>query len=162
MARPAGDTSRLQELYRAEFPALVRYATRLLGDVHLAHELTQEAFTKLIASGQHADDPAAYVFVVLTNLIRTHWRSRDRERGALRTVHLLRRETEPGPRREVADAVERLPARLREPVLLFYFADLSVEEVARALGRPLGTVKRQLHQARVALHGALREVPDET
>ncbi len=44
--------------------------------------------------------------------------------------------------------MERLPGHLRDVVLLHYYADLPVEEVARALRRPVGTVKRRLSDAR--------------
>jgi RNA polymerase sigma-70 factor (ECF subfamily) len=55
------------------------------------------------------------------------------------------------------DAVERLPAHLRSVVLLHYYADLPVEDVARALRRPLGTVKRRLLDARKVLSATLRD-----
>ena len=45
----------------------------------------------------------------------------------------------------------RLPERMRVPVLLHYYADLSIAEVASALHRPEGTVKRMLYDARARL-----------
>lgn len=51
----------------------------------------------------------------------------------------------------VRDLVERLPERQRLVVLLFYYADLTVEQVAHALQLPVGTVKRQLYEARQLL-----------
>jgi RNA polymerase sigma-70 factor (ECF subfamily) len=47
--------------------------------------------------------------------------------------------------------VLRLPTRLRDVVLLHYWADLSVADVGQALGRPSGSVKRQLAEARALL-----------
>jgi RNA polymerase sigma-70 factor (ECF subfamily) len=47
--------------------------------------------------------------------------------------------------------VGRLPDRLRDVVLLHYYADLPVGEVATAVRRPPGTVKRQLSEARAVL-----------
>jgi len=55
----------------------------------------------------------------------------------------------------VRDLVERLPAKLRPAVLLHYFADLPIDEVAHVLHRPTGTVKRHLHEARQLLLDAL-------
>jgi RNA polymerase sigma-70 factor (ECF subfamily) len=51
--------------------------------------------------------------------------------------------------------VRTLPERLRDVVLLHYFADLTVEDVATAVNRPAGSVKRQLSEARAALATAL-------
>jgi len=55
------------------------------------------------------------------------------------------------------DAVERLPDRLRVPMLLHYYADLPIAEVARLIHRPVGTVKQRLHEARTRLAGELGE-----
>ncbi len=56
-----------------------------------------------------------------------------------------------GPDRAVADAVGRLPARLRVVVLLYYYADLPLRDVAAAVRRPEGTVKWMLAEARELL-----------
>lgn len=60
-----------------------------------------------------------------------------------------------GPDHGLRDLVERLPARLRAVVLLHYYVDLSVADVARLLGRPEGTVKSDLHRARAVLLTAM-------
>ena len=57
----------------------------------------------------------------------------------------------------VHDPVERLPDRLRMPVLLHYYADMSIAEVASALHKPQGTIKRMLFDARARLAGWLEE-----
>ena len=51
----------------------------------------------------------------------------------------------------VARAVRALSEPLREVVVLHYFADRSVEEIAVVLNVPAGTVKSRLHHARAAL-----------
>jgi RNA polymerase sigma-70 factor (ECF subfamily) len=61
----------------------------------------------------------------------------------------------PAPDTSLRDLVERLPGHLREAVLLHYYADLPVAEVAAALRRPVGTVKRRLHEARALLSDAV-------
>jgi RNA polymerase sigma-70 factor (ECF subfamily) len=161
LGRSPSTVAAFQELYVQQFPTLVRYATRALRDPDLAAELAQEAYTRLLTRWRDADDPAAYVYVILTNLIRNHWRTVDRERSAVSSLLVTTREADEGSRwSEVRDAIDRLPRKVREPVLLHYVADLPVEDVARALGRPLGTVKRQLHEARALLHDTLREARD--
>ena len=56
---------------------------------------------------------------------------------------------------EVANAIRALSAPLREVVVLRYFADKTVAEIAAALDIPVGTVKSRLHHAREALVGLL-------
>ena len=53
--------------------------------------------------------------------------------------------------------VELLPASLRTSLMLYYFEERSVEEVASMLGIPQGTVKTHLHRARIALHQKLQD-----
>ena len=56
---------------------------------------------------------------------------------------------------EVANAIRALSQPLREMVVLRYFADKTVEEIAAALNIPVGTVKSRLHNARVELSNLL-------
>lgn len=48
--------------------------------------------------------------------------------------------------------VDKLPAKYRKLVQLRYFDELSYEEIAQELGKPLGTVKAQLHRSRELLY----------
>lgn len=162
LGRSPATVAAFQALYVEQFPALVRYATRALRDPDVAAELAQEAYTRLLTRWRDANDPGAYVYVILTNLIRNHWRTLDRERSAVSSLAVTTPEVaaESSRAADVRDAIDRLPRKLREPVLLHYVADLAIEDVARALGRPLGTVKRQLHEARALLHDTLREARD--
>ena len=67
----------------------------------------------------------------------------------------------------LGDVLKALPERLREPVVLHYYADLTVDDVGRALGRPSGTIKRQLSDARspaggdAAEGGPMTDRPDD-
>ena len=146
--------AQFRELYRAEFPQLLRYCERVVQDRAQAADLTQEAFTRLFARWRGVREPRDYLFLVLTNLIRNHWRSLGRERAAIVRLGVAPPSSQRGfeQAQAVRDAVERLPKRLREVVLLHYFADCSVEDMAGVLDRPVGTVKRQLHEARQLLH----------
>ncbi|MCM3042494.1 sigma-70 family RNA polymerase sigma factor [Paenibacillus motobuensis] len=56
---------------------------------------------------------------------------------------------------EVREAVQKLPEKLRVPILLYYMSDLPVHEIALALRIPQGTVKSRLHQARQKLRKEL-------
>ena len=143
--------------FQAHFGTLTGYCAGLVGDRHQAQEIAQEAFTRLFAKWLSVREPRAYVFFVATNLAREQWRRRETERRAYGTVALrdAGRETEHDP--WLRDLVERLPERLREAVLLHYYADLPVAEVARLVRRPVGTVKRRLFEARALLLAAMEE-----
>ncbi|MDT4942482.1 MAG: hypothetical protein QOJ34_2571 [Pseudonocardiales bacterium] len=149
--------------YLAHYPRVASYCWRLVGDRELAHDLTQEAFARMVARWRRIDDPRAYVYRVATNLVRHAWRDRDKSRLLTEAVAATLMTEWPGPDSSAVglrDAVTALPRRLREVVLLHYFADMSVPDVAATVGRPAGTVKRQLSEARASLANALEDSRD--
>lgn len=160
LAAPLSREEGFRMLYEREYAGLAGYCTSLVGDHHLARDITQEAFARLFARWVGVREPRAYVFYVATNLARRHWRRSAKEREVLAEIGQRpasrAAESEPWLR----DLVERLPDRLREVVLLHYYADLPVADVAVLTKRPVGTVKRRLHEARAALHAAVEGSDD--
>ena len=153
--RAGAVASDFASFYTEVFGDLAGYGWSLTGDAHTGDELAQEALTRVYARWGLLRDPRPYAYRTVTNLARDRWRAAERERGSLR--HLLDEPRVDGPDAGTLDAVRRLSPALRDAVLLHYYADLPVEEVARVLRRPLGTVKRRLHDARSALAAALEE-----
>lgn len=139
--------------YAAEYPGLAGYCFSLVHDRELAHDLAQEAFTRMLSRLSRVEDPRAYLYGVATNLVRRAWRRRAQDREAVGALAQEPRAEQPSAEGAVVvrGAVEALPRRLRDVVLLHYWADLTVEAVAAAVGRPAGTVKRQLSEARALL-----------
>ena len=144
---------RFRALYRAEFPRVAGYAYRLTRDSEQADDIAQEAFTRLLSRFVGVREPRAYVFHIATNLARAAWHARVRAERVV--AELATDRVEPAPDRTVADAIARLPRRYREVVLLHYYADLPVADVAAVTRRPAGTVKRQLAEARALLAHSL-------
>ena len=141
--------------YMASFGELARYAGRLVNDVHLGDELAQEAMVRVYARWPLMTQPRPYAFRAVHNLATDHWRRRLREQAALPDVSPAT--SLPAADNSIRDAVDRLPERLRSVVVLHYFADLPLNEVAVILRRPAGTVGRRLHEARAALSETLKE-----
>ena len=149
------DEAAFRSLYAEHFGPVSGYALSLVGDAGLASDIAQEAFTRLFARWGRVRDPRAWLYFVATNLATDTWRRAQRERAL--TVALA-----PGVRASdhahdpwLRDLVDRLPPRLRDAILLHYYADLPIEEVARLTHRPVGTVKRRLHEARALLQEKL-------
>ena len=61
---------------------------------------------------------------------------------------------------EIRNAVTALPEPYRETVALRFFAEASLDEIARQTGRPLGTVKTHLHRGLARLRTRLEEGAD--
>ena len=146
--------SAFDAFYAETFGPLGGYALSLVADRTVAEDLTQEAMVRVCARWSVLRQPRPYAYRIVTNLARDRWRRRQSELLAL--SDLVPRPVA-GPDVSVLDAVDRLPAALRDAVLLHYYADLSVDDVARALRRPAGTVKRHLSEARALLSRGLKE-----
>jgi RNA polymerase sigma-70 factor (ECF subfamily) len=153
-AVPREDT--FDEFYAATVGPLGGYAYRLLGDAELAADVVQESYTRLLSRWVAVRRPRPYLFHVATNLAREAWRTRQRGDETVRGLIDGRPDvTAPAADNSVRDAIARLPKRHREVVLLHYYGDLTLADVAAAVRRPLGTVKRLVAEARDLLAGTL-------
>ncbi len=145
------DEAAVQEIYRAHYGRLAGWATRLVGDPDIAHDLATEAFVRLLPQFGGVQEPRAWLYTVTGNLVRDHWRKRGREAEAYGR-HEGGAEPDGGvdvtTRVTVREAVRSLPDRLRLCVMLYYFADLPVATIAKQIDRAPGTVKRDLFEAR--------------
>lgn len=159
--------SAVREVYLAHYGQLAGWAGHLVGDRDLGHDLTTEAFVRLVRRWQDVDDPRPWLYATVANLAKDHWRKRGREAAAYERMHAGAGErhldvadpgADPADLISVRDAVLSLPERLRSAVLLYYFADLSVAQVAHELGKSEGAVKRDLYDARGSLAATLEGV----
>jgi len=144
--------------YVAHHAQLTGWATSLVGDRELAQDLTLEAFTRLLSHWDSVRDPRPWLYATVANLARDHWRTRRREaaayekfQGGLGGTDLAPPSFDLAVVLSVRTAVRSLPARLRLPVLLYYFVDESVADVAGEVGRSPGAIKRDLYDARALL-----------
>jgi RNA polymerase sigma-70 factor (sigma-E family) len=145
------DEQQYVDYVTARLPELRRLAGSLCKDAHKADDVVQTAITKLYVHwhrAKTADNLDAYVRTIVVrtflNEQRLRW-SRVRLTGtAEETVELPARE---GPEVEtrlvVADALDRIPPKLRAVLVLRFLYDLPVREVADTLGSSENTVKSQ-------------------
>lgn len=135
-------------MFRSEFPRLAGYAVGLVGSRDTAADIAQEALVRTWARLSRVVSPRAYAYLVATNLAKRHWRQQSRDIRAHADLEAVSIAATAPTDMSLRDLVERLPARLRTPVLLHYYADLSLEEVALLLHRPAGTIRRRVFEAR--------------
>ena len=166
-AGTAGRRAAAEQLFATNYPRLAGWVRRLVDDDETAHEIASEAFVRLMSRWTKPgslENPQSYLYMIATNLVRDHWRKMDRER---RAMHAFTSGGDPNPAFEPAQDVDvrellkGLPARLREPFLLHYYAGFGVREVAALLKRPEGTIKADLYHARAKLKEML-EAPATT
>jgi RNA polymerase sigma-70 factor (ECF subfamily) len=158
------------EVYRATYGDLVRYLAWMVKDDERAHDLAQEAFTRVL--DREADNPHALVFKAAINLARDDARKvvrRKRHLALLRVEAEVRSEgAAPSPedqaqRSEEVEllrrALDRLSERERE-VLLLWDAGLSYADISEQTGLAVAGIattvvraKKKLVEAHNALEG---------
>jgi RNA polymerase sigma-70 factor (ECF subfamily) len=152
-----------EQLFATQYPKLAGWVRRLVDDDETAHEIASEAFTRLLSkwtSLDKLDSPQSYLYMIATNLVRDHWRKMERERRAFTKAAAG---TDPEPYSDPSQDVDirellaTLPARLREPFLLHYYAGFGIKEIAAQLKKPEGTIKADLYHARAKLKEMLAQ-----
>lgn len=149
-----GVEAQLEELYRKHRPGLVGLAFLLTGSADVAEEVVQDAFLRLQPRLDQVREPLAYIRQIVANGARQHHR-----RAAVERRHAPR---PPGPALapeidETWEALWQLPERQRAALVLRFYEDLTVREVAAALGCRLGTAKSLIHRGTQALKELLRD-----
>jgi RNA polymerase sigma-70 factor (sigma-E family) len=151
------------EYVAARIPALRRLAFLLAGDEHRADDLVQQTITTLYLKWRRASAAEHLDAYVRTMLVRTFV---DERRLAWARVRLFRQAPEPPPvepgggieeRQVVRAALGRLPRRQQAVLVLRFFYDLSVDDVAATLGCSTGTVKSHTSRGLAALRRLLGE-----
>ncbi|CAG1009584.1 ECF RNA polymerase sigma factor SigW [Phycisphaerales bacterium] len=169
----SGDRQALRTLIERHQQDLMRFLIRLVGESAGAEDVFQETFLQIHLSSDTFDPTRRFrpwLFTIAANKARDYLRRKGRRRmlelsapvdggggdepaGAF--VDLMEIDL-PGPdarldseetSRLVQQALDQLPAMLREILLLAYFQRLSYAQMHEELEIPLGTVKSRLHAA---------------
>jgi RNA polymerase sigma-70 factor (ECF subfamily) len=137
--------------YRRYFPLIVRKCTRMLGNVHEAQDVAQEAFLRLHGSELLLTDGraiTAWLYRTSTRLAIDRLRERARHTRDEDALDGLGHEASPEVRAHVAglwaELVRRLPRSELEAALLSHVDGLKQMEIAEVLGVDERTVRRLL------------------
>lgn len=153
-------TPEFDAVFRAEFPRVARTVHHVVGDRARAEEITQDAFVEMLRFWRKVrryDRPDLWVRrVAIRKAQRELHRSVRRVELERRTVGLLVEEP-PTAAPEVLAAVRRLAPKQRAVVVLFYFEDRPMGEIAQIVGCSESTGWSQLQTARQHLAEALSE-----
>jgi RNA polymerase sigma-70 factor (sigma-E family) len=167
---PAGADRAVTALYLTHYRPLVRMAALLVQDLAVAEEIVQDSFVAVHAAWRRRPDTDHALSYLRRSVV-------DRSRSALRqhvVVDKLAPRLAPDPpsghgqadieveRSAFISALWTLPARQREVVVLRYFADLPVTQVASATGISTGAVKVQAARAMSSLRAELGQARPPT
>ncbi len=141
------------ELFARHYVALVRLAAQLVDDTDSAEDVVQDVFAALDPSGP-LEDPQRYLRTAVVNRARSVLRRRRVVRTFLgRATREDLAEPADAPavrsaeRARMLSAIDTLPRREREAVVLRYYEDLPVHEIATVLNVSAGAVSSALHRA---------------
>jgi RNA polymerase sigma-70 factor (ECF subfamily) len=159
-------------LFRRHAPHIQRYVVRRLG-ADAADDIVAETFLLAFRQRDRYDmartDARPWLYGIATNLIGRHRRAEIRLYRALArtgadpvvepfTDRVDDRVSAEVASRQLAAALARLSAELRDTMLLAAWSDLSYEQIAMALGVPTGTVRSRLSRARSKLRHTMGDV----
>jgi RNA polymerase sigma-70 factor, ECF subfamily len=152
---------RVEDLFAREYERLVR-SLGVAFEPEAAADAVQEAFVQADRRWAHVEtmeDPSGWVRRVALNRLLNGRRNDRRREEILATIRPVSDEALIETQLDLRRAVAELPTQMRVAVCLHYLADLSVAEVAAALAVAEGTVKSNLHDARLHLRKNLHEEP---
>jgi RNA polymerase sigma-70 factor, ECF subfamily len=166
------DEAAFRSWYEAALPRVYGYLFERTGRARsIAEELTQETFVELVRSRRRFDgrsDPMTWVIAIARHKLADHFRGLAREER--RAIALVRDATPVDAddplaasewRQEVLRALGSVAAMQRAALTLHYMDDLSVAEVASAIGKSEAATESLLSRGREALRRALRRFDDE-
>jgi RNA polymerase sigma-70 factor (ECF subfamily) len=171
---PAGlekleNSGSFEELAMPHFARLFNFACWLTQDRTEAEELVQEAFMKALkgfGSFEQGTNFRAWIYRILRNTFLTT-RAGLRIHDSLDEDDSFEPETTENPellllarssRETLHRALEKLPVKFREVILLSDLEEMSYQEIAETLAIPRGTVMSRLSRARRAMRGFLLDL----
>lgn len=162
VARSSGTSEDFSSFFEIHYTRVARTVFLLVHDREVAEDIAQEAFMKLLANWARVSRyelPEGWVRRIAIRLGMKHLR---RQRLHLRTLERLEPPsgTPEPPDPDLMRAVRALPPAQRSAVVLFYFVDLPVREIAEIIDCSEATAKVHLHKARRRLGTLLEEAVD--
>ena len=157
-----GDMEGIYAAFDAYYDKIYGYCYRHVNHRETAQDLTQEVFLRVLLhleKYRHYGKFENYLYVIARNLCRDYYRKRyvlsledlelqEEERGFIRTEEQL----------VIEQALKKLPEQEREIILLRFYQDLKIKDIAKILGLKLSTVKYHLKRAQERLEDELTDI----
>ena len=161
----AGDEAAMIDLVERYRDRVFRFCYRMLGQRQDAEDAAQETFVRVLRSlvtwdGRRDFEP--WLLAIAGNRCRSLLAARKRRpaTGLVAAEQLVDRSLDWHAMQTLAEEVQlallRLRPEYREAFVLFHENQLSYDQIAAAIQRPLGTVKTRIHKARQQLMAQLR------
>jgi RNA polymerase sigma-70 factor (ECF subfamily) len=169
VAERSRDSALFEELAMPLFARLYNFACWLTQDRAAAEDLVQETYMKALkgfSSFQPGTNFRAWMYRILRNTFLTSRSGLKATQFDVADDELMEPETAQTPeslllaraeQEMIQRALEDLPVKFREVILLCDFEEMSYSEIGQTLGIPMGTVMSRLSRARRAMRTLLSE-----
>lgn len=161
----SGDLQAFELLFERYKAKAVRTVYLMTGDIHTTEDIVQEAFTTCYLSLHTLKQPQYFKTWFFKLLTRIAWRVMKKERGIIPTETVgelveIARLQEGISLNEMDQATEadfiyseilKLDYKLQTTLILYYYNELTVKEIAKVMGCLEGTVKSRLYTGRKQL-----------
>ena len=165
IARARNDRAAFVQLYRSHYDAVFRYCVHRLFERQLAEDVTSEVFLKVVENihSFNGDEKQfrCWLYKIATNAINNHLRKTARRNRLLKIAHeeADSQVADYGESAEklnlLREAVFTLRPQYQTIIMLRFFENLRLTEIAEVLGSSPGTVRSQLTRALVKLRKVL-------
>ncbi len=156
---------RLMELYQ---PKALRVAYLISGSYADSEDIVQETFVACYLNRQGIQNPEAFKGWFYKTLSRNAWRVCRKQRKEQPTEEVYPEEVAaPGEMLKelvmkeeetlLYEAIRELPVKHRMVIVLYYYNEMSIKEIAKAVGCLEGTVKSRLHHGKQKLREILEQ-----
>lgn len=156
------DRAALAAIYDDYHQPIYRYIYRQVGQVESARDLAADVFHRLLKAFQQGYGPdqqlQAWLYRTAHNVVIDHYRRQQHRQHLPLEVALLTTDNDPVSQAEnhmaaeaVRAALQQLTPEQQQVITLKFLAELSNEETAAILNKPVGAVKSLQHRALAAL-----------
>lgn len=151
----------ITELVSQHYDAVYRLAYRLSGTAHDAEDIAQQAFLDAQRKLDQLRDPSsakAWLCMIARNLFRRKLRDAGPNSTTLEAIAEPIGEEDPEPldTTSLQQALGQLPPEFRTVLVLYYFQNLSYQQIADELELPIGTVMSRLSRGKQHLRQRLK------
>lgn len=169
-----GNQSAMEILINRYYKIIFSYICRYTGEYHASCDITQEVFIKMMKSLSKFDSTIGsfknWIFKIALNTSRDYFKSTSYKLNwngeqveenisgsSPNVVDILYRMEQ---REEVKKAINELPDYQREAVILKFYHDMKIKDIAKIMDSNESTIKSRLHQGIAKLKGLLLKEVD--
>lgn len=151
----AGSAESFSQLLDFYASRVYGYFYRLTGDAELSDELLSRLFVRLVAKiGSYKGGSfEGWMFKIASNIFNDYLRSKQRRKKLYETQKRILEEKITEPKRSESERIDKLQIQLaklnddtRELIMLRFYSQMSLKEVAKIRCEPIGTTLSKLHR----------------